>query len=1676
MAAAAYTNNPAWILYDLCTNRRYGLGIELSATAKAELYNISKYNDALIDDGFGGTERRFTFNYQFTSSMKALEALSNVASMCRTMVYYDGTSIRFSQDRPSTPVQLVTSSNVIGGLFNYTTTKLEDRHNVVRVTWFDIDNLCKQTVEVIEDAAGIARYNDIKIKDVVAIGCTSRGQAYRYGKWILDTELNQTDFISYKTSLDHLMVTPGDIIEVFDAHYAGTTAQEGRLVSATTSGVVLDDDLDMQAGHTYYIDIVTSSGTLVLNNEIINTTTNTTNLTFTSSISADEVPQTNSIFVITDVDTLSPRQFKVLSIKEVEKYQFEVMAVEHDPNKFDEVEDGFQFDEPIYTNIPSGGLQPPSNLAVEEYSYMDGGTGELKFGVLLDWTHSPDTRTLYYEIQWADSTTFSGAWNKVQNYVAEDSYLLQPLESGVYDFRIRSVSATIKSVWDNYADFTVIATNSGIGSPTNLRLLNGIGTTYSGLSPMIAWDIPTTTNNYHYDISVSGSLSEYRVEVYRTVDDELLRREHVKSNKNQSNYYTYWYEYNIDDNYKLDGGLADPEVTFKVYAIDIFNNLSDPATLAVVPYEVPDITGLQTSNGSTTTFSGSDINIVWNSLSSIPSFKDYRVVVYDTDDTLLRTEYVTDNNYIYTYGKNQEDHATTSGIAQRSIKFKLRCRNRYNSLSQNDATITVSNPVPNMAGLTPTLTPILKGMKIGWNNIRPLDNDGLYFKVYFDTNATPTTEIAQVGWENTSWYDHNLDTDAIYYARIEPYDGFGVGNISNASDGSTPLKIEAIDIDAELSSSIVISDSEGTISGTLAQLYDKIKTSGGPSYDFTSSSGYINYDVGIEYFIDRMSIWTSGAAKTYVSYERNDGVWHWLKAEADHTLDANDKLVAASDQSDAQTNYWTLSAGINSAIFPQGIVARNLRLYIYDSNVQVYELVFGREVIAEFVVAEQLSAISADLGAIQAGTIQSEDWDASNGTFIDLSEDGYIKLGGNDNPKLYWNGSTNNLSIAAKVTFESSSTGYTNISDKPTSLSGINSAEGSKLTGIEAGATVGANWLSNLSNIPSFGDMALEDLVESSKLGTTIIDGGYIKTSLLDVDNIIATGSIIVIGDGTSSLIDDAGLGTTASWTNVSGTGKPSDYADVSPALPSDANLVAYWSFDDGSGAVAVDNSGRGHDATLVNTPTWVQGIVSGKSIDFEHDSDQYATVANHADINFERTSPFSISTWVNLETTSTLHPIFSKGGGVAKGYTLYISISGFIYFSLVSTTGTNVLSIHSSGALNASTLYHIVATYDGSSDVSGVTLYVNGVEFAKSATYTNTLTASITNTSTAYIGKLSTSYFDGIEDELRIYNKELTADEVKALYLNPSGNKSQTVNMDSITNGSYAKVLSTTIDAGYITLLRTSDTDNQRLEITASGVSLYGNNVKVIDINSSGQGSINLLAGSDITLAGHDSNYAKIVFDGTSYNTSMYSNTAGTSTYIIPSNTGLTSLFIGTVSSRFNDLNLFGEATTVYGYYDAGDSAYVSCVGIDGGTSRISFKTTGGGTSHLIWFTGGVMYPVSNKIIDLGRSGNAFDDMYADDFNNVADIPFLDDRDDLAYIMQMEGSGKYDERTGLEIINDDKLPDFVKAVSKNGKKEILYDPDGKPYFSMKAMFGWHNGAIRQLNKKVIELEKQLKG
>lgn len=264
----AWSDNPAWCFYDLITNNRYGLGnlINSEYVDKSALYTIGRYCDALVPSGKKDSsgndilEPRFTCNLYLQTREEAYKVLTNMASIFRGMLYWSNNQIVAVQDSPGDVFAQFNNADVIDGEFNYEGSSLKTRRSVALVTWNDPENAFKQTIEYVEDSEEVA-LNGIKETEIVAVGCTSRGQAHRVGKWLLYTEKSETEIVTFKTGLEGAQVYPGKIIRTSDSYRAGVR-YGGRIISATASTVTLDAPLTINGTDTYAISNVMPDGSI----------------------------------------------------------------------------------------------------------------------------------------------------------------------------------------------------------------------------------------------------------------------------------------------------------------------------------------------------------------------------------------------------------------------------------------------------------------------------------------------------------------------------------------------------------------------------------------------------------------------------------------------------------------------------------------------------------------------------------------------------------------------------------------------------------------------------------------------------------------------------------------------------------------------------------------------------------------------------------------------------------------------------------------------------------------------------------------------------------------------------------------------------------------------------------------------------------------------------------------------------------------------------------------------------------------------------------------------------------------------------------------------------------------------------------------------------------------------
>ncbi|HBC6107392.1 TPA: phage tail protein, partial [Escherichia coli] len=354
----AYSNNPAWCLWDMLTHPRYGMGKRLGAADvdKWALYVIGQYCDQSVPDGFGGTEPRITCNAYLTTQRKAWDVLSDFCSAMRCMPVWNGQTLTFVQDRPSDKVWTYNRSNVVmpddGAPFRYSFSALKDRHNAVEVNWIDPNNGWETATELVEDTQAIARYGR-NVTKMDAFGCTSRGQAHRAGLWLIKTELLETQTVDFSVGAEGLRHVPGDVIEICDDDYAGISIG-GRVlaVNSQTRTLTLDREITLPSSGTTLISLVDGQGNPV--------SVEVQSVTDGVKVKVSRVPDGVAEYSVwgLKLPTLRQRLFRCVSIRENDDGTYAITAVQHVPEKEAIVDNGAHFDGDQSGTV--NGVTPPA--------------------------------------------------------------------------------------------------------------------------------------------------------------------------------------------------------------------------------------------------------------------------------------------------------------------------------------------------------------------------------------------------------------------------------------------------------------------------------------------------------------------------------------------------------------------------------------------------------------------------------------------------------------------------------------------------------------------------------------------------------------------------------------------------------------------------------------------------------------------------------------------------------------------------------------------------------------------------------------------------------------------------------------------------------------------------------------------------------------------------------------------------------------------------------------------------------------------------------------------------------------------------------------------------------------------------------------------------------------------
>lgn len=425
----AWSDNPAWVFYDIITNDRYGLGelVPESMLDKWGLYTIAQYCDTMVPDGFGGFEPRFTCNLYLQTREAAASIISAMASVFRGIAYWSAGGVQVAQDAPKDVEQLFTPANVIDGMFSYSGSASKTRHTVVLVSWNDPQDGYRQKIEYVEDAEGIARYGVVQT-EVLAVGCTSRGQAHRFGRSIIYTELQELEVVSFKAGLDSVYVQPGSIISIQDPTRAGKRFG-GRLVSGAVGTVTIDSPVTIESGKTYELSCALPDGTI----ETVSVT-NAPGTTSTLTVSPDfsAAPQDYAIWVLSASD-LIPEQWRVLSIAEDEGTQLEINAMSYRPDKYLAIEQNMVL-EPLPTSLVNAGEPAtPANINVVESLYL---AAVSVVGVKATVSWNSVDGVSYYMLTYGRESE-----NQVTVTTDSISVDIQPIEEGFYTFSVQAVNS-----------------------------------------------------------------------------------------------------------------------------------------------------------------------------------------------------------------------------------------------------------------------------------------------------------------------------------------------------------------------------------------------------------------------------------------------------------------------------------------------------------------------------------------------------------------------------------------------------------------------------------------------------------------------------------------------------------------------------------------------------------------------------------------------------------------------------------------------------------------------------------------------------------------------------------------------------------------------------------------------------------------------------------------------------------------------------------------------------------------------------------------------------------------------------------------------------------------------------------------------------------------------------------
>lgn len=733
----AWTDNPAWVFYDLITSTRYGLGdvVDEALVDKWTLYSIAQYCDGLVPDGNGGYEPRFTCNLYLQTREDAYKVVANLASIFRGMVFWATGLVTTSQDAPKAIDAIYTAANVIDGSFSYTGTSAKARHNVVLVSWNNPANGYALEIEYIEDAASIL-VNGIIQTEISAMGCTSQGQAHRLGKWLLYTEQHETETVTFKAGLDGLLCQPGDIIQTQDPFRAGKRLG-GRVVSISTvpgvsAAITIDNPILFQVGKTYTALLTSQDGTVVsfaLSNTLDNAEQSVLQINTTQTITI----QAGSVWLVA-VSDLELQSWRVVSVSESSKGILEITGLMYNADKYANIEYNLSLRPRTITSVS---IIPPaiSDITILEHMYL-AGTNRLSNKLSISWVESSgiDTYIINY-------TKISDNTNPKYITVNIPQVEIEDVSEGAYEIGIVSVNSLgVKSA-------IVSTIYTVVGKTVNPADILSFNADLSNDAITLSWAPLADLDIDYYEVRYgTWGLDSANTAIYRGTNNVVTLPKIYNSGKTHLFYIKAKdTSGNWSASYTLGGTLID-NTTAKI----LLTKTPVPSTLPVlVPNSVSNVTNTialpNTATNAQLLLNGNILKITWSAApvnSDNISIYGYRIYVLVNGVESLVAE-VTTTSYEYLWLDKEL-----------SKTFRIETIDNSGQVSIPDLSITKTFTLPNsVTGIISSFSSNKLTLKWTAPVADSTDAATKLYRVYLDSVAI--AEVTGTTYEYT-WTDKTL--------------------------------------------------------------------------------------------------------------------------------------------------------------------------------------------------------------------------------------------------------------------------------------------------------------------------------------------------------------------------------------------------------------------------------------------------------------------------------------------------------------------------------------------------------------------------------------------------------------------------------------------------------------------------------------------------------------------------------------------------------------------------------------------------------------------------------------------------------------------------------------------------------------------------------------------------------